>query len=490
MANSVASRVVFTQGFDGKGYSDENSLVNSMLTKPDEINPVITHLMGREEDKFPLTFLTEGQKNGRRIIELNNTEYTWRVMGRLRKADTVHSSTYTSSDKPGLNNQPFFVVMKSNWIKRQHLVVSPNGTQARVSAKPEPVGGGFYKYVLVLTNPSPTAYCDSSQLLTGTKWSMTGGAPVSTSASWGNESNVTTPGMMKNQVSTLRKSYRLNGNITNKFVEFQLVGLDGKYTKKWIDFERYQHMLDWKQSCEEHYWESVYNRRTDGVIPLIDEDTGLPIPIGAGVFDQIDNEDSYAPGFLTTSKVKQMIGDALYGATDKKNMTVVMYGGQDFLEYFDTAMKNGVPGFTAIDKGTFIKGENRSLVLGGFFNTYEHIDGHTVITKHLPLLDDGGRAESSELNPLSGRPLTSSEAYVIDQSIYDGDNNILMVSERGRSMVTGVVQGMAATPFNFLGNAVNSIATEQDSSSVHFLSSKGVCIRRNTHCLKLKPILA
>lgn len=492
MSNSVKMRMIKGTEYDGKGYTDENSLVNALLTKPDQINPVITHLMGREEDKFPLTFLSEGQRNGIKTIELNSIEYEWPVMGRLRKADRVVSSIYGAGDKPGLNNQPFKVVMESPWLKVQHTIVSPNGTQARVQFRPEPVSNG-YEYTLVLILPSASAYCDPSQLAPGSKWAMVGGANVSASASMGNESNIATPGKMKNQVSILRKSYRLSGNISNKYVEFQF-NVDGKPTKLWIDFERYQHMIDWKQVCEEHYWESIYNRTANGNIPLIDPDSGLPIPIGAGVYDQIPNEDGYASGFLTSNKVKQVVGDTLYGVTDKKNSTLVFYGGYDFLSQFDTAMKNGVPGFSAIDKGTFIQGEGRNLVLGGFFTGYQHVDGHTVIVKHLPILDFGGRAESSVINPLTGRPLTSSEAYLIDQSVYDGENNIQMVTERGRSMVTGVLKGMAKTPYdtpmNFSGNGYMNIATEQDISSVHFLSAKGVVIRRGTHCVKLLPTLS
>lgn len=490
MANSVANRIIQRTNYDGKGYTDENSLTNALLTKPDQISPVITHLMGKEEDKFPLTFLSEGQKNGIRTIELNSTEYEWPTIGRLRKASRVLSSTYSAGDKPGLGSAFFYATFEDQWLKVQHTIVSPNGTQARVMFRPDPTGvGGGYKYTLQLINPSVTAYCDPSQFLPGVKWAMVGGASVSMSGSFGNESNIVTPGKMKNQVSLLRKSYRLMGNIANKYVEFQF-NVDGKPTKLWMDFERYQHMLDWKQVCEEFYWESMYNRRTDGYIPLKDQDTGLPIPIGAGMFDQIPNEDDYSINYLTTRKIKQVVGDALYGATDKKNMTIIFYGGLDFLDQFDAAMKAGVPGFSAIDYGTFIQGSDRNLVLGGFFTSYKHVDGHVVIVKHLPMLDYGGRAESAELNPITGRPITSSEAYMIDQSVYDGENNIQMVTEKGRSMVTGVLQGMADTPYGMKGNNVRNLATEQDASSVHFLSAKGVCIRRSTHCVALRGTIS
>ena len=47
--------------------TDTNSLVNALLEKPAELSPIITHLAGREDRKFPLTMLTEGVGNTKSI---------------------------------------------------------------------------------------------------------------------------------------------------------------------------------------------------------------------------------------------------------------------------------------------------------------------------------------------------------------------------------------------------------------------------------------
>ena len=56
--------------------TDTNSLVNALMEKPEELSPIITHLAGREEKKFPLSFLTEGVGNTRSI---DRYEYEYRV---------------------------------------------------------------------------------------------------------------------------------------------------------------------------------------------------------------------------------------------------------------------------------------------------------------------------------------------------------------------------------------------------------------------------
>ena len=56
--------------------TDTNSLVNALLEKPEELSPIITHLAGREEKKFPLSFMTEGVGNTKSI---DRFEFEYRV---------------------------------------------------------------------------------------------------------------------------------------------------------------------------------------------------------------------------------------------------------------------------------------------------------------------------------------------------------------------------------------------------------------------------
>lgn len=479
-------RILYHDKFDGNGFTNENSLANALLTKPDKLNPVITHLAGEESKKFPLTFMTEGQKGGYKTIELNDIQYEWDVIGRKKKGDKIVSTTYGAGDKAGLNNTPFYMTMESNWLKDQHMVMSPNGVQAQVKGRPTQVGAHWlYKFQLNTTDPA--AYVALSEMVAGLVWVMVGGAPVSQSFSMGNESNVMMPGKMKNQISILRKSYRWGGNLKNKTVEVQF-NVNGSKTSYWMPFEEWTHMLDWKQDCEEHYWYSQYNRLADGTIALKDEVNGLPIPTGAGIDAQIPNRDTYS--FLTYKKIKETVGDVMYGATDTGAMKVVLYTGIGGLEEFSDAMTDKATGFTQIIGDKFVKGEGRNLMLTGFFTAFEHIDGHVIEVRHLPLLDYGSRAENAPKHPVSGKPITSYDMYFVDQSMYDGEPNVQMLSEKGRSMIRKMIKGMAPMGVNESTGNSEYIATEKDEASVHFLSAKGVCIRRNNHCFKLSCSLS
>ena len=199
----------------------------------------------------------------------------------MKHGSKIFSTTYSGADKPGVNFTPFYITFEDNWLKDQHTVMSPNGVQARVMQKLQQVGA-HYLATLQLISVDPAEFCPISELTPGTSWVMVGGAGVSESFSMGNESNVMAPGKIKNQISVLRKSYRYGGNLQNKYTEIEF-NIEGKKTKRWMPFEEWQHMLNWKETCEEHYWYSKYNRLADGTIPLKDYVNGLPIPFGAGV---------------------------------------------------------------------------------------------------------------------------------------------------------------------------------------------------------------
>ena len=495
------SRIITHESYNGRGFTDENSLARMRLTKPDTINPAITYLMGREDKRFPLTFLTEGQKGGRKGIEVNSIEYKFPVMGRLKQSDQLVRLDFldvNTATNIGQGGAPFYPVFKTDWLKMHHTVYSPNGTACRIQGKGERVNGGFrYKFVLIYR--TATEVVPNDELLTNVKWSMTGGASVSQSDSKGNESNVQAPGELKNQISILRKSYHIAGNVSNKVVEFQFNTPKGGVSSLWMPFEEYQHDIQFKQACEENLWWSKYNRDEQGNITTIDDETGLPIPMGAGINDQIPNQDTY--GELTTKKLSRTISDVMYGATDTGHMNIVLFTGIGGMEEFDAAIKRDIAGgsssvwtnaLSGDAASKFITGApgSHNLSFGAYFNQYKHVDGHVVTIKHLPLLDFGGRADNSPEHPISGKPLSSYEMYFIDMSTYDGQNNVKLVHEKGRMLIRGVEQGMAllrgASYGDYKGNGKDlALATDQDRTSVHFMKKLGVSIFRNTHCFKL-----
>ncbi len=481
-------RIVQHESFDDKGYTNNLSLTQARMTNPDSLNPVITHLMGREDKKFPLLFLTEGQTKGRKYVEIQDVEYDWPVFGRLRRTDAVAGHDYTTGDKPGYGGTAVYVVFKSAWLKYQHNIQSPNGVKARIVSRPERVANGF-RYKLDLIRSNNITSVPLSELATNTLWAMVGGANVAESYSVGNESNKQMPGKIKNQIGIIRKSYEIAGNVSNRVTTFHF-NINGKEESYWLPFEEWQHEMNFKQDCEESLWESTYNRDIYGNIMNIDEDTQLPIPYGAGLKAQIPNRDTY--GTLTLAKLKNTISEVMYGATDSDKMNIVLFTGMGGKEEFSNAIQDTLSGWNIYDGAlnNTISGGPMNLVYGSAFTQYRHIDGHMVTVAYLPYLDFGGSAQNSPTHPISGRPLTSYEMHFVDMSVYDGENNVQIVTQKGRSLIRGIEQGMTLLKGlnygDYNGNAMDiKLSTNQDKTSIHYLKTLGVAIRRNTHCFSL-----
>ena len=145
-------------------------------------------------------------------------------------------------------------------------------------------------------------------------------------------------------------------------------------------------------------------------------------------------------------------------------MNIVLYTGVGGAQEFDEALKDKASQVTQIMGDKFTTGAGRNLRLTGFYTSFEHVDGHVITLAKLPLLDYGSRAENAPKHPITGLPMTSYEMYFVDQSMYDGEQNVRMVTQKGRSMIRRCVAGMSEPAMDFTGNN-QYIATEQDKSS-------------------------
>jgi len=131
----------------------------------------------------------------------------------------------------------------------------------------------------------------------------------------------------------------------------------------------------------------------------------------------------------------------------------------------------------------FITGSGRSLGITGYFNSYDHIDGHTVNVVKVPLFDHGPVAQASRKHPDTGLPLESYRMTFVDQSTYDGENNLQMINKKGREMLRWAVAG-SVVPKGFTGS--DTRASDIDGASVHMLKTAGILLRRFDTSLDLQ----
>jgi len=455
--------------------TDTNSLVNALMERPEELSPIITHLAGREEKKFPLSFLTEGVGNTKSI---DRFEYEYRVK---THEINVRPVTVGLAAAAGAGGSMFYLTFPDKWFVFPYTLVSQSGVLARIMNEPIPDGAGW-KYTLKIVSPD-TANVPLADVTAGALWGQLY-ANVGVDFSRGNASNWTAPGLVRSKIGTIRKSYHFSGNAKDYVAQFELPLKEGSKTKLWMDYEEYRHMLKFKEECEMYYWYGQKTHDASGISTMLDEN-GQPVISGPGLLEQIINKDTYST--LTQTKLEETIGDLFYGMTDATDKQVTLYTGIGGAREFDKALKSYYSGnpFLQTTQPTFITGSGRNLGITGYFTSYQHVDGYSVNVVKSHLFDHGPVAQASQKHPVSGLPLESYRMVFVDQSTYDGENNLQMINKKGRELLRWCVAG-SVVPKGFSGN--DSRASDIDGASVHMLKTAGILLRRFDTSLDLKCI--
>ena len=485
---------ILSQGrYEDRGYSNEESIAYLQLTKPVEINAFMTYNYGMDDDRFPLSFMTEGQGSSG-VVDIATVQWTWSTMGRMKFTDFV---TYfnTANTKPGLAGAEFEVHFSTHWFIEQYGLLAPDGkTQVRIQKDlgESPYG---YAYLLKITNPNPNAFVDPEMLAKGKYWSMT--APtVSESYSKGNRSNSMGPGKMTSQLEFHRYSKEIAGNLANVVTCYEFKNGNGGTSNLWINEEMRQFNLTMRVMNEERLWIAEYNRNTNGEIALKDRDNGKPIPHTSGMLEicRESNYDTYGE-YLTIGKLKRIVDDVLDRDTDTGSMEVVLMAGKGFMEDFDDALKRDAKdnGFLTPLGDKEIQGSGYGLEYGAYFRAYKTVDGHRITVKHCSFFDKGTIAEAAKQNgyihPRSGLPITSHQAAFIDFSNYEGQRNVRMVRQKGQIYKAKVIEGMTDIPACWGLPNTNHAATEIDLARYEVKSSIGLQVNNSTKMFLLSCAL-
>ena len=486
-------REVSRGNYDDRGYSNEETIAHLMLSKPEEINNTLTYTYGMDDDRFPLTFLTEGQGSAG-VKDIKTVQWTWKTMGRMKFNDYVLYFN-TANNTPGKGGAMFDVEFATHWLIEQYGLIAPDGvTQVRIMKDLGEGSHGGYVYRLKLTTPDPNSFVDPSNLVNGKYWSMT--APtISESYSKGNRSNVMGPGKMTSQLEFHRYSKEIAGNVSNVVVTYEFKTKGGGTTNLWINEEMRQHDITCRIMDEERLWLAEYNRNENGEVLLVDPDNGQPIPHTAGMMQicKESNYDTYGE-VLPLNKIERFIGDILDKDTDTGSMEVVLMGGKGFMEDFDMAIRNDArsEGFMTPLGDKMIEDFEGGLSYGKYFRRYKTVDNHVITVKHLPFLDTGTLAENAKANgmihPRTGRPITSHQAYLVDLSVYGGERNVRKIRQTGQIYKIGILKGLTDIPASWGSVPNNSISTEIDMSRYEIKNSYGLQVNNSTKmgCLQCK----
>ncbi len=483
-------RELYSTAYNSERYTDQNVLYKNELIDTPTLSRGFTYLYGKDSDMFPLLNLTEGQ-NGMISLqkkELNDTSYTWNVMGRMKHTSIMVGLTNINNVKPGLGYTTFEAYFEDDWFLKYYGATTPDKlNNVRIQGQPIKVGNKKFKVRMMLNSADPNEFIDLNNFQQGMVWVMS--APsVAASKSDGTSSNSMVPGKWTNQFGYNRFSKNIAGNIANKVtnIEFDLEG--GGTTNLWMPFEMKQFEIDRRLMLEEELWNGKYNKDKYGQIHLKDEETGEPIPKGAGVKEILKITGQYDTyGILTLSKIDSIITSLFANRVDSTPMELVVYGGRGAMRAWNEAISNDAKGnqyYYKLSEENVTSGKDGYLSYGKYFNQYKTIDGYTITIKHGNIFDNGLYAELDKANGnmYNGLPAESYNMVLLDMSTTDGgERNIQLVGEKGREVITGIYKGMSPLPGSWGAISNDKIlSTKKDIASYEVFVSQGITMRNYT----------
>jgi len=470
-------------------FTDENVLYKGRLIQPEVLNRAITWLYGKDSDRMPLLYLTEGQGNFKKMKPkaLNDTQYTWPVFGRMKHTSKCIGLANTNNTKPGLNMGTFEVDFEDNWFIKDYAAYTPDqNNQVRIQGEPVKLSPNRWRYTFMLLSGDATEYIALDNFEAGSVWAM--GAPSTTASKGdGNRSNTMTPGEYTNQFGYHRFSKQIAGNVANKVVVYEFDTMGGGKTKAWMPFEMLQFELDRKLLLETDLWHSEYNRDTNGVIHNKDAETGEPVPKGAGVKEiitTIGNHDTYSD--LTVSKFDSVINRLYSNRIGSTPTEIVLHTGAGGKRMVHKALADDAASNLFFEKvgHESIKPSEGYLEYGQYFQSYRTIDNKVLTVAESELFNHGIHAEQDRASGrmLDGFPYYSYNLVFLDYSMTsEGERNIQLVYEEGQEFITGIYKGMSPIPKEWGGISSDKwMSTRKDIATYEIKQSMGINISNPT----------
>lgn len=483
--------------YNDNSFSSRTLLANARLTSPQFINSAITYAYGSGGKygsmNFPMLYNLDGMGRKKAISSLDLAYYA-QMYGKPKTTDTI-SHKIPNQGKAGQNGSFVKLAFKFKFFMRNQFITA-GSLQKSVTLQiyGDPVNeAGKWVYTAKIVGRNMLSYVPDEFLSVGAVWAA-GVVKVGQERSRGTDHRQPqTPFRLRNQLSLIRRSYNLAGNIANKKIVFDMT-VDGKRMQFWTDWEMYVNDLLFKQEKNEDLIFSTYNADKNGVVHNIDSDTQEVVTSGMGMWEQIPNTLEY--NMLTETKIDDFISVMFYNnhmSGNNQSGDYVIVGGSGLLSEIDKAMKRSSSGFlTLTDK--FIRGkDSMNLQFGAYFTEYLHPTGRVIKFVHDPAFDFGARAKAAPRHPIhTNRSILSYCGMALDFSLVDVTNNgkgaqesnIVLTYEEGREYSEWYVLGGAQMP-NMNMDMYKSRATDIDASGVHMMCTQGVHLNYPNTCGKI-----
>lgn len=481
-----------------KGLTTDNHISAIFKKAPQKASNFMIQLLAANGHKNLDTFLS---KFPVKEFETDD-EYTWDVVGSSRRniplveARTNAGVVVTAGTVVGANVEPFKLVFAEDWFADGEVIVGNLNEKYPLRILGDPKQEGIYTVYTVELMGGITAGMPGERLLAGERFSVEY-APVEDELSRGvGDIRFSSPISMRNEFSTIRIQHKLSGKrINDKFgIGLPYITKDGKKSVAFtwmhkVDYELETQFADAKANLLAF---GRSNRNSNGEYLNIGK-SGNVIRMGAGLYEQMEVANTIYYNEFSLD----LLENALYDLCSNGKLAFgqrhfVMMTGERGAAKFHKAVCNAVNGWglsniniNADNVGMINKTSSplnkTSLAAGYQFTEYRMPNGVEISVCVDPYYDDAVR---NKIPHPDGGP-----AFSYRYDIFDIGNanepNIFKVKVKGEDDYRMIKWGFR-DPITGRRNNDNS-STEEDSSTIHKMSTLGICVLDPTRTMSLIP---
>ena len=488
MANSRTnlSKLQVKKTTDFSGLHEMNHLAKAFALKPDVIGSVMAYSFG-VQDKSVLEFLTGGLNN-KVTLTPGQMEYEWDLhMQSDRAIECIADSPQATSATPGIGRSTVEIYLAERWFDSTDLLLADD-TRSKLLVVGEPYqSGNAWVYTCEINGSDMTKWIDPELIKKGAKFTKEYSV-VGEYSDKGGGSGYSTPIKLRNQITTIRKTYKVTGHAAQAVMTIEIPTIDGKKSSKmWAKLAEWNEMAKWYTEMDKLYMYGEYNKTSDGQI-LQTDTNGYPITQGAGLRDQIAPANKRYYTKLTYALLYDFLLELSFNANQYGgNANFIGLTGLMGMKQVDDMAKTeaSANNFTVTNSGTFITGSGSSLTLDGHYSTIKFISELSVTFKRFPLYDD--KVRNREVHPVSGHPLESYRITFLDFGTdKDGNTNIdKVVAGNGRDMLYWHTAG-STSPYSGVAKSISEMRSSgKDGYDVHFMAECGIRLRNPLSCGEL-----
>jgi hypothetical protein len=475
---------------DWSGLTTENHLGALFAQEPQFISKVIEQIykvnLGGDDivsflDQFPTEYVQD------------DVPFKWMLQGSDEKnyplvaayADLAGNAVST----PGLGLSTFVLVFGEKAFAATDVIVGekPDLYKLRVIKDPEPMVGNW-AYTVQLVTGNDLLQVPTEEIAAGTRWSKEYSLVEQTLSKRGGEVVHTSPFMMENTLSMIRKQYEVPGNMIrkglNKPLAFSFVDGNGNTQTRWI------HKLDWDfltQFRRERARLLLYgnsNRKTDGSYGNLGE-SGYEIRAGHGLYEQIAPSNIFYYNTFDIDWLTEIAIGLSVGKLPEDSRRFVLSTGEYGMFQFHNAVENKATGWEPNRFTDRITISGNKMSYRGQFLEYRTVNGITFELMHDPLKDSPIR---NKVYHPDGGLLSSREYDLLDFGTSDGDANIKKVMLEGEEEIFKYIPGMR-DPYSAYNNLTQPgmTASSVDGYEVHKMFIGGMRIKNPMRCARILP---